>query len=279
MKRSLRSALFITGIAVLLPGCPPVGTAVNSAATIKAAELPSDVPGLLKYADGELARRNRVAMENALVAIDKASAVDAKSFDVAWRGARACGFLTEEFPSNKHARAQFAEKGAAFARTAQAADASRVEGHYWLGINLGQLATTKTNGSEYVPKVVDAAKEATKLDEKYDFAGPLRLLGTLYAKAPAPPISVGDVEEGVRTLDRAVQLYPGYPQNVLHLADALLADDKLDEAQRRYQQVLNAPNDPLWAARLDAWKKDAQAGVRKVAKKRDELKSGGASPF
>ena len=271
----------LAGSAVLLLGCPATTglPPAKTAATVSAADLPGDVPGLVKYMDQELTKRSRVGMENVLVAVDKASALDPKSFDVAARGAKACGFLTEEFPNDKAARGRYADRGAAYARVAQAADASRVEGHYWLGINLGQLATTKTNGAELVPKVLEAAKEATKLDEKYDFAGPLRLLGSLYAKAPEPPVSVGDREEGVRNLERAVELYPGYPQNVLHLGDALLANDKLADAERRYNQVLNAQPDPLWAARLDAWKKQARDGLRSVAKKRDNLNSGGSSPF
>lgn len=279
MKKNL---LFLAGLAcssVLMLGCPMGGSVRVFTPTLTAAQLPTDTPGLLKVTDEEMNKRTALGMANALVAVDKILAAEPKNFEAAWRGARACAFLTEEFPTEKAPRGKYADRGVNYAKIAQTTDAARVEGHYWYGINLGQLATTTTEGRGMVPKVVEAGKEAAKIDEKYDFAGPLRLLGSVYAKAPEPPVSVGDRDEGVRTLDRAVQLFPGHPQNVLHLGDALLADDKLNDAEKRYNQVLNAPSDPAWASRLDYWKKEAQAGLKRVSRKRDELKSGGNSPF
>lgn len=267
--------LGLLGGTLLLAGCPNrTGVAPQTAATIKASELPSDAPALVQYADGELAKLTRSSMENALVAVDKLLAKEATSFDGAWRGARACAFLAEEFTKEtaRQARIYFAERGVQYAQTAISAQSSRVEGHYWLGINQGLLATSK-HGIRLAPRVREAAEAAIKLDERYDFAGPLRLLGTFFAQAP-PELSKGDVEQGVRILHRAVELAPEYPQNLLHLADALVKDDKFDEAVKYYDQVIAAPSDPRWAPRLAAWKRVAEAGKRDASKRK-----GGGSPF
>ncbi len=265
----------LLGGTLLLAGCPNrIGVAPQSAATIKVSELPAEAPALVQYADGELAKLTRPAMENALVAVDKLLSKERTSFDGAWRGARACAFLAEEFPKQtaRLARIYFAERGVQYAQTAITAQASRVEGHYWLGINQGLLATSK-HGIRLAPRVREAAEAAIKLDERYDFAGPLRLLGTFFAQAP-PELSKGDVEQGVRLLHRAIELAPEYPQNHLHLADALVKDDKFDEAVKSYEQVLAAPSDPRWAPRLQAWKRAAEEGKRDASKRR-----GGGSPF
>jgi tetratricopeptide (TPR) repeat protein len=269
--KTTTTVIALAGV-LLVAGCPGrTGVAPQTAATVKASELPSDAPSLLTYIDGELAKVTRAANENALVAVEKLRAKQPGNFEASWRGARACAFLVEEF-TEKSNRIYFAERGVFYAQATITADPQRVEGHYWLGINQGLLAQSK-HGIRLASHVRASAERAIKLDEKYDYAGPLRLLGTFYAQAP-PELSKGDPEQGVKLLTRAVELSPEYPQNVLHLADALVKDDKFDEAKRRYEEVLQAPDDPRWGKRLGEWKADAKAGLKEIMQRR-----GGASPF
>jgi len=68
------------------------------------------------------------------------------------------------------------------------------------------------------------AGTALELDETYMDAGPHRFLGRLHSEAPRIPFVTGwvDRDQAVRHLDRAVELAPGEPENVLFLAEALL---------------------------------------------------------
>src|SRR5690348_4698456 len=65
---------------------------------------------------------------------------DAKA---AWQFARAC-FDLAEFATNKTQRADLAEQGIAAARHVLAQDPKSGPAHYYLGLNLGQLARTRT---------------------------------------------------------------------------------------------------------------------------------------
>jgi hypothetical protein len=257
------------GVTLLCAGCPRPLPPVLNAATVKDAELPEDAAELLAYADTEFKRDSIVGAENSLVAVEKAIGPHALTvtkgdYDSLWRAARACGWLADEF-TDKKMREQFAYHGIQYAKAAVALEPKRVEGHYYLGINLGLSATTKTIGAyNMVPQVRDAAKAAVRADEKFDHAGPLRLLGSVFAKAPPWPASIGDVEEGQKHLARAVKLDGDYPHNHLLYADALAADEKLKEAAKEYNQVLSAQPAPEYAHRFEKWKKEAASALDKL---------------
>jgi tetratricopeptide (TPR) repeat protein len=235
---------------------------------VKSSELPDQVDKLAAYAEEELKKQTPESAMNALVAVDKGLAIDPRSYDLNFRGAQAAAWLTEEF-TEKHRRADVAKKGIDYATHAVEVDGGRVEGHYYLGINIGQEATTKTvGGYPLVPKVIKQAEAAVKIDERYDHAGPLRLLGSVYAKAPPWPASVGDVDEGLKYLSRAVQLAGDDPQNHLLYADALLSDGQLDKAENEYKKVLEVQPGTEWGHRLPTWRKEAQDGIDRIARKR-----------
>jgi tetratricopeptide (TPR) repeat protein len=255
-------------LALCVAGCPaPYVPPPKTAASVKAADLPSGAPELVAYIDEQDRVPSPASVENELVAVDKGLAADPKSYELNWRGARACAWLTEEF--QKARRAEYAKRGMQYAKNAIAVDGKRAEAQYYLGINIGQLATTRTVGGYLlVPQVVKAAELAVKANEKLDHAGPLRLLGAVYAQAPTWPASVGDIEEGLTHLGRAVELARDYPQNHLLYADALLKDGKLDQAEHEYEEVLKAPDVEGWARRLAVWKRRADEQLRKIDVKR-----------
>jgi tetratricopeptide (TPR) repeat protein len=254
--------------ALPLGGCPATLPPNLREATVKPSDLPGTAEEVLRYAEDESKKETASAEENVIVAVDHGLGKDGKSYELLWRGARACAWLTEEF-TEKNTRASYAQKGVDYARRAIELEPKRVEAHYYLGINLGQSATTKTVGAySMVPKVVKAAESAMAIDERFDHAGPPRLYGTVFAKAPAWPASIGDLDKGIQFLSRAVQLAPEYPQNHLHYGDALLSDGKLNEAEAEYKKVLEAPANPEWDHRAERWKHDAEVGLKKIAEKR-----------
>ncbi len=262
----------------LLSGCPGI-PAPRSTATVRAGDLPGDVEGLKKYADEQFMKQEAIAIENSLVALDKAIGLDGRSEEILWRAARATAWLADEYRDKSH-RAGFARRGIEYAKRAIDVTDTRVEGHYYYGINLGLYATTKTIGAHGdVPVVAKEAEKAMKIDEKYEHAGPLRLLGSVYAKAPPWPVSIGDTDEGVKYLKRAVELSPEDPQNHLLYGDALAADKRPKEATREYQIVLAAQPMPEWAHRLERWKQEADAAIKKLEHKPIDSGAGATTPF
>jgi hypothetical protein len=144
-----------------------------------------------------------------------------KDIETIWQFARAC-FDLGDFATNSSERAEIAEQGISACREVISKEPGSVEGHYYLGMNLGQLAQTKGLGAL---KLVDLMEREFKTvrqnDETFDYAGPDRNLGLLYRDAPSIG-SIGSRTKAKQHLARAVELAPNYPENRLNLAETCL---------------------------------------------------------
>jgi tetratricopeptide (TPR) repeat protein len=259
-------------------GCPPAKPPASQA-TVKDTELPAEVPKLVDYADGEWKKQEAAAVENAVKALDKARTSEPNNIEVLWRLARAHAWLAEEYTDERQ-REDHAQKGIEAGEAAVKADANRVEAQYFLGLSRAELVSVKREKARAsLPSVVEAAQAAVKLNDKYDQGGPLRLLGSVYAQAPEPPVSVGDREEGVKLLQRAVAYAGNHPENRLLLGDAFRMNKDLDAAEREYEAVLAMPVAGPYAHRLPKWQKQAQDGLTKVRNLRNSRKNPGGSLF
>jgi tetratricopeptide (TPR) repeat protein len=263
---------WLVGLLLLVDGCavPPI----QSGATVTASSLPEKVPELIRYADEILARSTAsvdsgsAEMENALLALDKAVKLDPKSYEPAWKAARACAWLADDGYDDQAKRAHFSARGMDYAKAAIGANAKGVEGHYYSGLNSGLQATTRTIGAKFmVPSIRDAWKKAMELDATFDHGGPPRALGSLYAQAPPWPASIGDSELGVKLLQQALAIAPDFPQNALLLGEGLIADDRYKEAKEQFRKVLEAQPRPDDAHFLPRWKRKATTGMEKADKK------------
>lgn len=281
MKNRLAGAAI--ALLALSTGCPPAKPPTVPTASVNDTDLPKDVPGLIAYADAECKKATVQSAQNAAKALRKALELDKSSYEALWRLARVYAWLGDEYDDDTR-REEFAQKGIDASKQAVAspgADA-RVEGNYYLATTTGQYAyVKKVKAKDLVPQVLDAAKKAVAADEKFDNAGPLRLLGSLYAQAPEPPTSVGDHDEGIKLLSRAVQLAKDYPQNHLLLGDAYRINDNLDQAEAEYRKVLAARPSAEWGSRLGKWQQQAEDGLKRVANLRRQRQAGerGAAPF
>lgn len=139
----------------------------------------------------------------------------------AWQFARAC-FDFNDFATNNAGRATLANQGIAACRQSLARESNSAPGHYYLAIELGQLADTKRNLAAYkmVREMEREFKTADDLDEHFSYAGPARCLGLLYRDAPGWPVSIGSRHKAREWLEQAVKLAPDYPENRLNLAES-----------------------------------------------------------
>jgi hypothetical protein len=152
----------------------------------------------------------------------------------AWEFSRAA-FDWGEFASNRTQRAEIAEQGIAASETLIARQSNSAVGHYYLGMNLGQLARTKTLGAlKLVNRMEHEFELARDLDENLDYAGPDRCLGLLYFEAPVVG-SVGSRSKAKKHLQRAAELAGGYPENRLNLIEAYLKWKDIKDARRELE--------------------------------------------
>jgi tetratricopeptide (TPR) repeat protein len=138
--------------------------------------------------------------------------------------ASAAAFNHAEFARTKEQRAAVANHGIDAAREAIHLSPTNAAAHYWLGMNFGQLARTKTLGALHLVREMEQKfLRARELDPHVDFAGPDRSLGLLYRDAPGWPASIGHKGKAREHLNHAVRLHPEFPDNQLALAETLWA--------------------------------------------------------
>jgi len=194
---------------------------------------------------------------------------DAKA---AWEFGRTC-FDLAEFATNNTQRAEVAQEGIVACREALAQEAKSAPAHYYLGLNLGQLA--RTRGLSALKLIKEMESEwiaAAELDRNLDYAGPARSLGMLYRDAPAIA-SIGSRRKAREQLTRAVELSPHYPENRLELIDSYLKWGDRAAAQRELkalEEVWPAARSelagPTWTARWTDW----ESHLEKAKKKAEE---------
>jgi len=159
----------------------------------------------------------------------------------AWQFARAA-FDFAEFATNDPERAALANQGIAACRQSLAREPKSAPVHYYLAMNLGQLARTEFLGALKLVKEMEREfKTAGDLDARFDHAGPERNLGLLYRDAPGWPTSIGSKRKARSCAEQAVKLVPDYPANHLNLVETCLKWDERDAAKRELQVL-----DTIW---------------------------------
>lgn len=197
---------------------------------------------------------------------DAKSAYEAapSSIEAAWKFGRAC-FDAAEAATNKTQRAQVAEEGIAACRKALAVETNSAALHYYLALNLGELAQTRGfSALKLVSQMEEELLQAVELDAAYDNAGPERTLGMLYRDAPAIA-SVGNRTKARQHLLRAVQLAPAFPENQLELIESLLKWNDRNAARRQLVQLeqdwptaKSKLTGETWAADWTRWEEQLQ---------------------
>jgi tetratricopeptide (TPR) repeat protein len=190
----------------------------------------------------------------------------------AWRFASAC-YDFADFATNNTQRANIANLGIAACRQLLAREPKSAPAHYYLGMNLGQLARTELLGAlSLVREMEREFKTAEVLDEHFDYAGTAHNLGLLYRDAPGWPASIGDKRKARDWLERAVKLAPDYPENHLTLAESYLQWDDTDRAKLElnaldsvWSKARTNFTGEAWEQSWDAWSTRRAAARRKLA--------------
>ena len=161
----------------------------------------------------------------------------------AWKLGRAC-FDLAEFSSTDHDRAELANEGIAACRGLLLTQPNNPAAHYYLAMNLGQLARTKTLGAlRLVDEMEKHFQRVIAWAPKLDRGGPDRSLGLLYLEAPGWPASVGNRGKARKHLAQAVERDPEFPENHLCWMEALMKwKDRpaLEKAAAAYTRLLPA---------------------------------------
>ena len=212
-----------------------------------AAELPSDLRAHL-VADYSTTKSNYLATPG--------------NTTNAWIFARACFLLADNAIDDSH-RASFAKEGIDAAHFAADICPKSAPAHYYLALNIGALAQTKSLGAlKLVKQMEQEFLKSIALDPGYDHAGAERSLGMLYRDTPGWPTSIGNKSKAREQLERAIKLAPDFPDNHLTLMEAYIKWDDVDSLQSaimRYRKLLPDSRQkysaPEWRLSWQDWNK------------------------
>ncbi len=127
---------------------------------------------------------------------------------------------------------------------------------YYYALNLGLILKEKgLLELSKLPKIHNALLCAIK-NPDIDSAGPLRVLGYLYLKAPSWPQGIGDIEKALQYLKQAIDLDKSFPENYIFYAEALRENDEPVKAKVLLEKA-EVLLDPIkWGkVHVDRWKK------------------------
>ena len=266
----------VAATVLLCCGCPPpdLKTAPGGrpAGVCKglSGAMPQDLAGLKGYAKKRMARRDDIhCQKEAVTALQKAAAKAGAGVEVLADLVRtAC--RVAELAGKDAVISRYSGVAMAAAKKGMASHGQRVDFPYFFAAALGlKLQADASAGAiSQLPKVVKAAQKAIRLNEKFEMAGPLRLLGALYVNAPQSG-SVGDPEKGVKLLTKAVSLFPNYPLNRFLLAEGLVKEEDFEKAEAEFRKVLKAPLKGRWIGRdAQHYRKKARAYIKRLQRRK-----------
>jgi len=119
-----------------------------------------------------------------------------------------------------------------------------------------------TRASGLLKSMLESLTDADQADPQYDHAGPARVRALVLIRAPGWPLGPGDLDSGLAEARRAVMLSPGYPPNLLALAEALAKSGDRGAASDSYARAREAAQALPESADRQDWLKQAAGGLQ-----------------
>jgi len=224
------------------------------------------VQQVLERADELYAAREDLGNVRACVELLRHTLGELDTFELAWRLGRAFFLLGQEEREAATSRALHAH-GVDAGKRAVRAGPERVEGHFWLGVNLALLARVAQplKAITHALQAKRALNRAVTIDPAYHAAGPLRALARLQHKAPR--WLGGDTAAARENYERAIDIAANNTVTRIYFAELLLEIGETVRGRSELEAVLNAPFDPAWAFEIERDRKIARELLENRSKK------------
>ena len=204
-------------------------------------------------------------LERAVSLLEDLAARQPKNYEVLWRLSKYKYYLNDREKDSARKK-KLLEAGVDAGKKALEVDASRPEGHFWLGANYGDLAELKGAFSSLsLIKVIRKEFEAAlNADAAYENGAAYLALGEMYMSLPG--ILGGSDRRGLELLEKGVQVAPANSELKLTLAEKYAKNGKKDEARRLLDSVVRDPDPARTARELQEIRERAQALLEGAAK-------------
>jgi tetratricopeptide (TPR) repeat protein len=206
------------------------------------------IQSIIRQADELYAERQRIESVRASLAILRS--YERNEYEILWRLGRALFFLGQE-ASDKDLALSNHSQGVSACEQAVATAPKRVEGHFWLAVNLALAAQEhrRVLGIGKARRAMRELHQAIQIDSSYHGAGPLRVLARLQHKLPR--LLGGGFDRARTTYKLAVNLAPENTVTRIYFAELLLESGERDLAREQLEHVLNVSADPGWTFEIE----------------------------
>jgi hypothetical protein len=208
------------------------------------------VQQIVERADELYAARQDIKNVSAGVELLRITLNGVDSFEIAWRLGRAFFFLGQEEQETATTR-ELHSRGVDAGKRAVQAGPERVEGHFWLGVNLALLAQVEgpLKAIAHALQAKRTLNRAVTIDPAYHAAGPLRALARFQHKAPR--WLGGGAVRARENYERAIAIAANNTVTRIYFAELLLEIGETVGARSELEAVLKAPFDPAWAFEIE----------------------------
>ncbi len=165
---------------------------------------------------------------------------------------------------NGAVRGQLADEALSYAEACVAKAPGAAPCLYGKGLALGlQAQAHPLHAGELLKSMLESLNAADTADPGYDEAGPSRVRAQVLIRAPGWPAGPGDVDAGLESARRAVELRPQYPPNLLALADAQAKSGDVAGARQTYARARDAAQALPAGESRDGWIREASQGLQR----------------
>jgi tetratricopeptide (TPR) repeat protein len=119
-----------------------------------------------------------------------------------------------------------------------------------------------TRAGQLLSDMLEALGRAEAADPRYEHAGPARVRAQVLLRAPGWPLGPGDADAGLTAARRAAAREPGYPPNVLALAQALAKTGDSSGAREAYERARGLAQALPATVERDDWLHEADEALR-----------------
>ena len=214
-----------------------------------------------KADDYYLGRRNLQNVHQAIQLLRNSVAANPGDYEAWWRLSKFYCYLARQ--NQKTVKLKLLDQGIDAGTRAVSVSPARVEGHFWLGANLGLTAEERgmVRGVFLIDRIRSEMETVARLDPDYEQAAGWRTLARLYYRAPF--FKGGNKRRSIELLEKCLALYPDNSLAMLYLADSYLAMGLRQEAQEQLERILALCPDPNYGPELAQNQDEARARLAK----------------
>lgn len=219
------------------------------------------IQAIIRQADEFYSERQRI--ENVRLSVNILRSSGKNDYEILWRLGRALFFLGQEAP-DKNSALSHHYQGVVASEHAVAINPARVEGHFWLAVNLALTAQAHRSllAIRNAWRAMRELRQAIQIDSAYHGAGPLRVLARLQHKLPR--VLGGGSNRAHPKYKAAVTLAPRNTVTRIYFAELLLESGEHDLGREQLEFVLNVATDPGWAFEIERDKQIAKEMLAKL---------------